>query len=339
MRWVKFFTDDLEKNGMAVGIERFGTGFTHNVLALWSQLGRGDGFDLQPILLNHDSVRLLAAKFRVTPEQAMERIEFMSEWGFCELKPYKPAKRSKLQRQATKSFAQGITTARQGVTDDTSSIATDRHSVADDRHRLAFVVTSRELQRRRDEWSKRKLREAKQIDKGSTPESLRQNTGAPHVELRPKKQSQESESGQDPNPNKNPNPDEDGSHDGVGTTSDELDRVDLSGRTTNCIRKAKSLWQYTGVDKKRIPAHSLLEYGFEEKFQRWSTNYMADDSHFEDDDGNKICDCSPRGFLEFVMQECEEQGIRYPRQILARKTQLDRENGRPPRKARGEETS
>jgi len=129
VRWWKRFREDLDRPSFQAGIEKFGTGFAHDVDRVWQLLCLEEGPGIRELRLTDETLGILARQFRVTPEQAKERLDFMCSWQLAEIK-----------------------TARDGE---------------------AQFISSAELKRRRDEWSKRKSRESKDKQKKQTPESLR----------------------------------------------------------------------------------------------------------------------------------------------------------------------
>lgn len=128
MRWWKTFREDMDRPAFQAGIERFGTGFAHDVFRTWQMLCVEDGPGIRAVALTPEMLSAIARQFRVaTPEEARERLAFMSANGLIELK------------------------------------GSD----------LEMKVTSRELKRRRDEWSRRKARLIKDKDGAAAQESLR----------------------------------------------------------------------------------------------------------------------------------------------------------------------
>ena len=132
MRWWKRFREDLDRPAFQAGIEKFGTGFSHDVDRVWQLLCVEDGPGIRELPLTDETLGILARQFRVTPAQAKERLDFMCSWRLTEIK-----------------------TARDGESQ---------------------LISSTELKRRRDEWSKRKSRESKEKQKKQTPVSLQSDS-------------------------------------------------------------------------------------------------------------------------------------------------------------------
>lgn len=132
MRWWKRFREDLDRPQFQAGIEKFGTGFSHDVDRVWQLLCVEDGPGIRELPLTGETIGILARQFRTTPEEAKERLDFMCKWNLAEIK-----------------------TARDGESQ---------------------LISSTELKRRRDEWSKRKSRESKGKQKKQTPASLQSDS-------------------------------------------------------------------------------------------------------------------------------------------------------------------
>ncbi|MHB8410508.1 MAG: hypothetical protein ACYDDI_01015 [Candidatus Acidiferrales bacterium] len=250
MRWWKRFREDLDRPAFQAGIEKFGTGFAHDVDRIWQLLCVEDGPGIRELPLTDETVGMLARQFRVTPEETKERLEFMRTWGLIEIKA-----------------------ARKGESQ---------------------VIASSELRRRRDEWSKRKSRELKGKAKTIAPESLRSNSGvAPE-----QRQRQRSEAKAESNSLSN-----------------------IPDGMTGCVRNAEDLFEYVGIDKKRIAKKYLAPNAFERAFEDFAKTYVDEWSH----DGDE-CSCSPVDFLDIAMDELKNQGIEWPKCLLARKRELDATN-------------
>lgn len=86
MRWWKRFREDLDRPQFQAGIEKFGTGFPHDVDRLWQLLCIEDGPGIRELPLTDETICILARQFRATPEEAKERLDFMCKWGLTEIK-------------------------------------------------------------------------------------------------------------------------------------------------------------------------------------------------------------------------------------------------------------
>jgi hypothetical protein len=84
VRWWKQFREDYDRPGMQLGIERFGTGFVHDVGRVWQFLCVEDGPGLREIILD-EMLGVLARQFRVPSEEALARIEFMASVNLIDI--------------------------------------------------------------------------------------------------------------------------------------------------------------------------------------------------------------------------------------------------------------
>jgi hypothetical protein len=161
VRWWKRFREDLDRPAFQAGIEKFGTGFSHDVDRVWQTLCCEEGKGIRQIPLTDEIVAMLARQFRVSLEEAYLRLEFMAAWNLIELRE-KPRANHNSNGVTTPSAAAG---------------------------KCGRFITSNELRRRRDEWSRRKDRETKKKRTLETPESLRSYSGGTPEQMQKQKQS------------------------------------------------------------------------------------------------------------------------------------------------------
>ncbi len=165
------------------------------------------------------------------------------------------------------------------------------------------VLVSKELKRRRDEWSARKARKEKGKSVGKTPESLPSHSGETPEQSQSQSQSQRSKSkGQSTESSSN-------------VTRDNDDR-DVTSRKVCCLT-AKDPWKFCGLDIKIIPARfkkGRFAPLLREKFERYTK-----DSHQDGD-----CDCYVDEFIGNLRDECGKAGVEYPPALLARQIEIER---------------
>ncbi len=150
MRWMRFYREDLDSPAFQAGIERFGTGFVHDVLRVWQTLCVEDGTGIRELPVSDDTLLWLTRRMRVEGQDDVRaRLGFMAEWRLIEMKSWRGGRRLRPLRDGSNVY---------------------------------FVIGSRELQRRRDEWSKRKLRELKGKGGTNTPEPHRSDSGVTPVQ-------------------------------------------------------------------------------------------------------------------------------------------------------------
>lgn len=85
MRWWKQFREDFDRPGFQLGIEKFGTSFVHDVGRVWQTLCVEDGPGIRKVELSDAMVCVLARQFRVTSQEAIERLEFMAQVALIDL--------------------------------------------------------------------------------------------------------------------------------------------------------------------------------------------------------------------------------------------------------------
>jgi hypothetical protein len=144
MRWWKRFREDLDRPYFQAGIEKFGTGFAHDVDRVWQLLCVEDGPGIRKLQLTPEMLAVFARLFRVTEEETSDRLAFMASVGLMEIRESSGEK----------------------------------------------FITSSELKRRRDEWSRRKARDNKQKDGGKTQESQRSHSRETPEQIQIQKQMQ-----------------------------------------------------------------------------------------------------------------------------------------------------
>jgi hypothetical protein len=85
MRWWKTYRDDLDRPSFSIGMEKFGLDFFYDVACVWSFLCIENGPGVRQVELSDDVVKILARKFRVKPNEALERIRYMAEAGLIDI--------------------------------------------------------------------------------------------------------------------------------------------------------------------------------------------------------------------------------------------------------------
>src|SRR5579862_7325770 len=249
MRWWKTFREDYDRPNFLTGIERFGTGFVHDVGRAWQLLCVEDGPGIREIKLTDEISRMLARQFRVDVDEAVKRLQCMAEVGLLDIS----------ERQGCK------------------------------------VISSRELKRRRDEWSKRKSRERLKRQAGVTPESGRSRAGETPEQSQSQKQRQSNRTERN-----------------ELTVTGHHEMTD--GNDRPCSLVSSTPWEYAGIDAKKIPKRFQNAFAnvFETEYAKFRQN-----SH----DGGE-CFCYRDEFLGQVRDACQRAAVEYPKAILARQIEL-----------------
>jgi hypothetical protein len=257
MRWWKTFREDYDRPGFLTGIERFGTGFVHDVGRTWQLLCVEDGPGIRELKLTDEIGRMLARQFRVDVDEAIKRLQCMAEVGLLDIS----------ERQGCK------------------------------------VVSSKELKRRRDEWSKRKSRENLKRPAGETPELRRSRSGETPEQSQSQSQSQSQKQRQSHRTERN-----------ELTITGHHDMT--AGNDRPCSLVTSTPWEYTGIDPKKIPKR--FQNGFATVFQ---TEYERFRQNSHD---NGECFCYRDEFLGQVREACQRAAVEYPKAILARQIELEK---------------
>lgn len=159
------------------------------------------------------------------------------------------------------------------------------------------ILGSAEIERRRDEWS----RKAKKESTGESPEPLRSHAGeSPDTEVKGQKSKVRDQSPE--------------SRDDY-VTSNEVDGT-ATGR--RCCLKDGNPWSFSGVDIERVPKKFTtgpFATLFQQEFEQFR-NYSHEDG---------VCYCFPDEFLGTVREKCVAARIRYPEALLARQIQIERD--------------
>src|ERR1700678_2761751 len=98
MRWWKRFREDLDRPSFQTGVERFGTGFVHDVDRVWQLLCIEDGPGIRALTLTPEMVAVVARQLRCTSEEAVTRLDFMGAVGLIELSQLDEANSTKVIR-------------------------------------------------------------------------------------------------------------------------------------------------------------------------------------------------------------------------------------------------
>lgn len=191
MKWFKIYREDLDSPAFQAGIERFGTGFVHDVLKIWQLLCTEEGPGARILPLTDDAIRWLASRLRCDPHGVRERLDFMHMWRLVNLEPARGQPRSRLvSKRNQRGLCSGTAGEQAGLN---AGSAGGQCGV-----NAKFVLRSRELERRRDEWTRRKLKEQKKKTPAPPQEQLRRPSGDSPA------QESESESESDPDPDSQP---------------------------------------------------------------------------------------------------------------------------------------
>jgi hypothetical protein len=161
------------------------------------------------------------------------------------------------------------------------------------------IITSSELKRRRDEWSRRKSRADKKKDPDPAPESLL--SGSRETPEQSQSQSQKQSQKQSTHVN----------------DVNSGDGNNVTGLVWSCCLKAKDVWEFVGIDFERVP-RKFKTKAFVALAQRAYDEFRST-AH---EDGE--CECYPDDLLGMIRDQCKDEGVEYPPALLARQIEIER---------------
>lgn len=175
MRWLKAYRTDLESPAFVAGVRKFGKGFIFDLLSVWAALMQEDGPGVRELVLTEEIAAWLSGRIGETEDGLMDRLFFMAEWRLVGLKERRVGRRSGRLRAGWNRKAAGSEQASRGSSGGSGPAPDEpsggKEAVLDRqpggtgpaKGRL-LVVSSAELIRRRDEWSRRLSKKTKQND-------------------------------------------------------------------------------------------------------------------------------------------------------------------------------